>query len=56
MLLNYPWPGNIRQLKNIAEQISIIEEKRLITAEVSRNYLPDYAESKLPAVFDSIDL
>jgi transcriptional regulator with PAS, ATPase and Fis domain len=55
MLLNYPWPGNIRQLKNIAEQISIIEEKRLITAEVMRNYLPDYTESKLPAVFDSID-
>jgi transcriptional regulator with PAS, ATPase and Fis domain len=55
MLQNYPWPGNIRQLKNIAEQISIIEEKRLITAEVLRNYLPDYAESKLPAVFDSID-
>lgn len=55
MLLNYPWPGNIRQLKNIAEQISIIEEKRLITDEVLRNYLPDYSESKLPAVFDSID-
>ena len=32
MLLNYRWPGNIRQLKNIAEQISIIEEKRLITS------------------------
>lgn len=55
MLLNYPWPGNIRQLKNIAEHISIIEEKRLITDEVLRNYLPDYSESKLPAVFDSID-
>ena len=55
MLVNYPWPGNIRQLKNIAEQISIIEEKRLITADVMRNYLPDYTESKLPAVFDSVD-
>jgi transcriptional regulator with PAS, ATPase and Fis domain len=55
MLVNYPWPGNIRQLKNIAEQISIIEEKRLITPDVMRNYLPDYSESKLPAVFDSVD-
>jgi transcriptional regulator with PAS, ATPase and Fis domain len=55
MLVNYRWPGNIRQLKNIAEQISIIEEKRLITPDVMRNYLPDYSESKLPAVFDSVD-
>lgn len=55
MLVNYRWPGNVRQLKNIAEQISIIEEKRLITAEVMRNYLPDYSSSKLPAVFDSVD-
>ncbi len=55
MLVNYPWPGNIRQLKNIAEQISIIEEKRLITADVMRNYLPDYSESKLPALYDSVD-
>ncbi len=55
MLSNYRWPGNIRQLKNIAEQISIIEEKRLITPEVMRDYLPDYYASKLPAVFDGVD-
>jgi transcriptional regulator with PAS, ATPase and Fis domain len=55
MLVNYRWPGNIRQLKNIAEQISIIEEKRLITPDVMRNYLPNYSESKLPALFDSVD-
>jgi transcriptional regulator with PAS, ATPase and Fis domain len=55
ILSNYRWPGNIRQLKNIAEQISVIEEKRLITAEVLRRYLPDYTESKLPAIYDSID-
>jgi transcriptional regulator with PAS, ATPase and Fis domain len=55
MLVNYRWPGNIRQLKNIAEQISIIEEERLITVTVLRNYLPDYMESKLPAVYDAMD-
>ncbi|MFO7371349.1 MAG: sigma-54 dependent transcriptional regulator [Bacteroidales bacterium] len=55
VLMNYRWPGNIRQLKNIAEQISVIEEKRVITADVLRSYLPDYSETKLPAVFDSLD-
>jgi len=55
MLVNYRWPGNIRQLKNIVEQISIIEEERLITYEVLRSYLPDYNEMKLPAVYDAVD-
>lgn len=55
ILANYRWPGNIRQLKNIVEQISIIEEKRLITADVLRTYLPDYNEMKLPAIYDTVD-
>jgi transcriptional regulator with PAS, ATPase and Fis domain len=55
VLINYRWPGNIRQLKNIAEQISIIESKREITADILRSYLPDYIESKLPALYDAID-
>jgi transcriptional regulator with PAS, ATPase and Fis domain len=50
ILLNYSWPGNVRQLKNITEQISIIESEREITAEVLRDYLPDYTSVKLPAV------
>jgi transcriptional regulator with PAS, ATPase and Fis domain len=49
-LINYYWPGNIRQLKNITEQISIIEKERDITLETLLNYLPDYNTSKLPAV------
>ena len=41
ILENYHWRGNIRQLKNVAEQISAIEQRRDITAEVLRRYLPD---------------
>ncbi|QQS49775.1 MAG: sigma-54-dependent Fis family transcriptional regulator [Bacteroidota bacterium] len=56
VLSNYPWPGNIRQLKNIAEQISVIETERLIDNQTMRNYLPDYYEDKLPALYrESID-
>lgn len=40
LLESYPWRGNIRQLKNVAEQISAIEEARLITADILRRYLP----------------
>jgi transcriptional regulator with PAS, ATPase and Fis domain len=40
LLAAYPWPGNIRQLKNITEQISVIEQTREITAEILSNYLP----------------
>jgi transcriptional regulator with PAS, ATPase and Fis domain len=50
ILVNYSWPGNVRQLKNITEQISIIEKEREISLEVLRNYLPDYSGIKLPAV------
>lgn len=49
-LINYYWPGNIRQLKNITEQISIIEKERDISLETLLNYLPDYNTNKLPAV------
>ncbi len=41
MLENYYWRGNIRQLKNVAEQISAIEESRTITPEILSRYLPD---------------
>lgn len=51
VLTAYSWPGNIRQLKNITEQISIIETNRDITADILRNYLPAQTESRLPALF-----
>jgi transcriptional regulator with PAS, ATPase and Fis domain len=50
LLLNYSWPGNVRQLKNITEQISIIENEREIIAMTLRNYLPEYGSVKLPAI------
>lgn len=53
ILLNYSWPGNVRQLKNITEQISIIESEREITAAILKNYLPDYDTVRLPAVIKS---
>ncbi len=46
----YPWPGNVRQLKNITEQISIIETNREITAAILRNYLPAQNAQRLPAL------
>lgn len=52
-LMNYEWPGNIRQLKNIAEQISIIEKEREIDAVVLLKYLPDYTSNKLPVLLSN---
>ena len=49
VLLNYRFPGNIRQLKNLAEQISVIEESRTITADKIQQYLPN-ASGNLPAI------
>ena len=52
LLTAYPWPGNVRQLKNITEQISIIETNRDITSEILHNYLPEQrVSSGLPALF-----
>ena len=48
-LLRYRWPGNIRQLRNIAEQISVVEQKREISAETLLSYLPEDKVSHLPA-------
>ena len=55
LLLDYTWPGNVRQLKNITEQISIIESEREIVATTLRNYLPDYRGTQLPAIIKHDD-
>ncbi len=62
VLKNYFWPGNIRQLKNIAEQISIIEKSREISGEALLKYLPQFSSSNVPSIvnggsqaFDSND-
>ena len=50
LLEKYRWPGNIRQLKNITEQISVIESQRLLSADTLRLYLPANAGENLPAL------
>lgn len=50
LLMSYAWPGNVRQLKNITEQISIIESNREINAEILKGYLPANNEQRLPAL------
>ena len=45
VLMKYKWPGNVRQLKNITEQISILSPKRDITAEIMRQFIPENIES-----------
>ena len=53
VLTNYFWPGNIRQLKNIAEQISIIEKSREINSGTLLKYLPQFSSSNVPSVSSS---
>ena len=49
VLTNFSWKGNIRQLRNITEQISVIEQNRSISAETLKSYLPDYS-ANFPAL------
>ena len=51
-LLNaYRWNGNIRQLRNVAEQLSVLEEKREVSSQLLKYYLPDF-KSSLPALIN----
>lgn len=53
MLENYRWPGNVRQLKSVAEQISILETNRIISPEVLQRYLPASGASSLVRTSDA---
>jgi transcriptional regulator with PAS, ATPase and Fis domain len=55
LLMNYRWPGNVRQLRNITEQMSIIEQERLITTDTLKQYIPEVDKSSLPAVVSKGD-
>ncbi|MBO5920388.1 MAG: sigma-54-dependent Fis family transcriptional regulator [Bacteroidales bacterium] len=50
LLAQYRWPGNIRQLKSVAEQMSILEEERLIEPAILQKYLPADGPDSLPVV------
>ncbi len=52
LLLKYRWNGNIRQLRNVAEQVSVLEHNRTINAITLQNYLPNTG-SNLPAVINT---
>jgi len=49
LILNYRWSGNIRQLRNVAEQVSVLEQIRTINSNTLKHYLPD-SDHNLPAV------
>ncbi len=49
MMLRYKWPGNVRQLKNITEQISVLSQQREISVDVLRHFIPQDTESTMLA-------
>lgn len=51
MMENYHWEGNIRQMKNIVDQMSLIEENRIVDETVVAEYLPRLKMSSMPALF-----
>ena len=51
ILTQYNWEGNIRQLKNVAEQMSVLEKEREVVPEVLKNYIPEINKN-LPALID----
>lgn len=53
MMLHYKWPGNVRQLKNITEQMSVLSEQRQITGDLLRKFIPQDIESTMLATISS---
>ena len=52
MLMRYKWPGNVRQLKNITQQISVLSPERIITPQVLAQFIPQDSESTQLAVIN----
>ena len=48
LLTNYRWPGNVRQLRNLVEQMSVIEQHREVDAQTLRSYLPEETSALVP--------
>ncbi len=53
MMMDYPWYGNVRELKNITEQIAVVETERTITTAILQNYLSYVPTERMPAVIDN---
>ena len=53
MMMDYPWYGNVRELKNITEQIAVVETERTITPAILDNYLSYVPTEKMPALVGS---
>ena len=52
LIENYSWPGNIRELKNLVEQLSVLSDQKEITAEMVMDRFPDITKRNLPALRD----
>ena len=53
LVLKYPWPGNVRQLKNVAEQVSILAIDKDVTAKELAQIVPDITDNRLPALAEA---
>lgn len=51
LMRTYSWPGNIRELKNVVEQLSVLSEDKIITAEELITVMPDIRKRNLPSIF-----
>ena len=54
-LMNYPWYGNIRELKNVTEQVAVVETERNISRAILENYMSYVPEEKMPALYSGIN-
>lgn len=54
-LINYPFYGNIRELKNVTEQIAVVETERTITRAILQNYLSYTQQEHIPALYSGVD-